>query len=851
MTADIGVAIALQGQQAYIAGINKVSSTTATEMGRVDKSFSKTGKGLQSLTSQVPGLGSVLAVVTNPIFAIGAAVTGLTVGFKKAVNTAKVFQQQLADTAAIANISKASKEYADLTALARQLGATTEFTATQSAQAFEELARAGANVNEIMAAAPGTLALATVGNLDLAKAADIATNILGQYGKGFDELGGVVDVLAKTTTSSNTNITQLADAFNYLGPTAKALGISLEESAAAVGTLANSGLKGSLATRALGTALVSLTAPAKKARKEIDKIALKAFDSKGNFAGLSNVIGQLEEAYKGYTSEQKQASIAAIFGKESVQEINILLAKGSGELSKYTAEIKAAGDQQGAFSEAIRATKLDTFEGSLKLLSSAWQELQLSLSSGSLGFLSGAVTNLANGIRGIAKVITGEANFGDLLGPVGAQLDSIGQTIKGIFNDIIDATAPLRKTLSETFGDGAGVLQAVFLPAVSALGFALKGIAIIVKPVVAAFSSFLNEIIPPLAKAFDSVKQSISSVVTTLKSALAPVLGENGRLLEAFRKAAVTPLTIGLKALALVIRGLAKVVEVAFKVMAISVKALVSVFNIFKNGVKVVFEAASRIIDTFLSGISERFSAAGELFRGLFELDFSKIQKGAANLTAAFDRPLLDIRKNFGDAVNNVVNKNKIARDLQEAYEKGFSSFGAGSFNVFSESERAHLIDDMQGAIGSGVYIDPADARAAFDAIPTAAKDAFGKAGKEGEAFQQKLGSISAKAAVGSVSALNSQITALNDQLSKAAPTANIGSINQQVKGLNLALEQVNLRNLGINVDFTSSVDTSAFNASIRSVTTCICASVPPVLPRMFSSISFSAISCESPNSLL
>jgi hypothetical protein len=123
------------------------------------------------------------------------------------------------------------------------------------------MAMAGLNVTEIMDGLPGVLNLAQAGNLDLATSADIATNIMGQFNKEATDLNHIVDVMAKTATSSNTNVQEMGEAMNYLGPTMNALGVSIEETSAVIGILANNGIKGSLAGRALGTSLVRLANP--------------------------------------------------------------------------------------------------------------------------------------------------------------------------------------------------------------------------------------------------------------------------------------------------------------------------------------------------------------------------------------------------------------------------------------------------------------------------------------------------------------------------------------------------------------------------------------------------------------
>jgi TP901 family phage tail tape measure protein len=777
-------------------------------MGRIDRSVNSSRNAFQKLGQEIPILGRAMRVLSNPIFAVGAAVTGIGVAFKNAVGTARVFQQQLADTAAIVGIERTDAAFQGLTQSARELGATTEFSATEAAQAMEELARAGFDVNQILKGTPGTLALATVGNLDLAKAADIATNVLSQYGKEAGELGSVVDVLAKTTTTSNTNVTQLADAFNYLGPTAKALGISLEESAAAVGVLANSGLKGSLATRALGTSLVNLTAPTTKAAREIEKIGLSAFDSQGNFVGLAGLVEQLEGAYSGYTAEQRQASLATIFGAEAIQELNILLDKGSGGLRKYTDEIAKAGAQQGAFSQQIRETKLDTFEGSLKLLASAWEELQLAISSGSLDFLAGATRGLADGIRNVAGIITGNLDFGDVFGPVGDQLDSIIDTIRETFRDISRELEPLRRAFRDAFGDGSGIITAIFLPAITLTSNAFKALRAVLVPVVRIFSRFAAEILPPLASAFDTARESVNAIIDVFRGSLGPAIGDTNKLFDTLINAFLLPMKTQFKALASVIKVVAVAISRTFAGIAQTIRGTVALFVGIKDAIKISFDAAGRIVENFVKVIGDRFRAVGNILEGAFTLDFTQLKQGFADLANSASQSALNIGRSFSESSREYFDKKEAVRQAQQAAIEGRKAFEQYSQIQAGRAAEEAYAAALRDGITDGARVGVDNAKQSLSDLDGALDNTTSAANNLAGAGSGGLGvTDSAKAARGSVSALNDQLTGLNERLANAAPTTNTDSIRAQIAAVGRELSQLELNRLGINVDLSASID--------------------------------------------
>jgi len=405
---DIGIKIGLQGIRLYNSQIDKVESKTKGFATRVSRS-------IKGIAGSIPGIGGALSTLLSPMGLVSGGFALIASQAISATKTAAEFQQQMAQVAGLQQIDKASDAFKLLEAEAKRLGSTTEFSANQAGKAMEFLTRAGFSAQQTLDGIASTLALATVGSLDLGRASDIATDTLSQFGLEAKDLGSVVDIIAKTTVSANTNVTQFADAMNYLGATANALGVSLPESAAVIGVLSSAGLKGSLATRAFGTSLLRLTKPTSRAKEEIEKLGLNAFDLEGNFVGISNLIDQLETGFKGYTSKQKQAALTTIFGAEAIQEYNILLSKGSKELAEYTKEIEKAGEQNGKFSEGIRLQFLDTFAGSIKGLRSAWEGLQIALVGGGLDSLSQFVNTLADGIRYLTKFAEGTITLGDAM----------------------------------------------------------------------------------------------------------------------------------------------------------------------------------------------------------------------------------------------------------------------------------------------------------------------------------------------------------------------------------------------------------------------------------------------------
>lgn len=563
---DLAISVGFAGINAAQSQFNRFTATTTAGIGRINTSTNALSSSVAGISSALPGVGGAFAALVNPITLVAGAVTGLGVAFANAVGTARNFEKQIANTAAIVTTGlgadEAARQIAALTEEAKLLGSSTEFSASQAASAMEFLGRAGFSTREILAATGDTLSLATVGNLDLAKAADIATNVLSQFRLEADELGSVVDVISKATTSANTNVTQFADAMNYLGPTAAALGVSLEEASAAIGVLSNNGLQGSLGTRALGTSLTRLAAPTKRMQGLIQQLGLNFFDASGEFVGLSGTIAQLEGVLSGATDEQQQYVLSTLFGQEAIQEWNILLSNGSKALSDYTGEIEAAGLQQGEFAQGIRDTKLDTLEGAIISIRSAWEGFQIAIAEGALPGLKDFGFAIADTIRGITNFVSTikqTESLGSVFGPIGGALDRLFQSMDNIrrnftdiFNGLFGEAGGEVKSFGEILLDVAEGAIVVFIEAQS---LAYKSIEFFS----GVFSKYLVPAIRPAIDIFRVFVATISNLPAIASGA---------------------------------------------------------------------FAAINQVTANFVSGVVDQFTGVGDILQGIFSLDLTQIQEG-------------------------------------------------------------------------------------------------------------------------------------------------------------------------------------------------------------------------------
>jgi len=275
------------------------------------------------------------------------------------------FEKQMSKVKAITNATE--DEFVQLNKLAKEMGATTAFTAKEAWDAFEFLWMAWLSVKESLDALPWTLQLAAAWNLALWEAADIATNIMAQFWIKAKDIWRVNDVLAKSATSANTSVWELAEAMKFLWPVANAMKVPLEETAAAIDVLANNGIKWGMAWQSFSASLLRITKLTPKMAASVEALNLSLFDQKWEFVWLIDTVKQLEAGTKSMTDEEKAKHISTLFGIQSTKQWLTLLKEGSWTIQEYTTSLENAWWA----AEKMAEIQLDNLAGSFTLLKSA------------------------------------------------------------------------------------------------------------------------------------------------------------------------------------------------------------------------------------------------------------------------------------------------------------------------------------------------------------------------------------------------------------------------------------------------------------------------------------------------
>jgi TP901 family phage tail tape measure protein len=449
----------------------KETDQAANKWNQLGNQARQAGSVINSVGTSMRSTGQTMTTsMTLPIVGLGAAT----------VKTAADFEESMDKVSAISGATGA--DFQALEAQAKELGATTKFSASEAAEGMQFLGMAGFDTKEIMAAMPGLLDLAAAGALDLGRAADIASNIMSGFSIDASKAGHVSDVLAKASASANTNVEQLGTAMQYLAPVSNALGWSLEEATSAVMALSDAGLQGEKAGAAFSTSLTRLTSPSKEAAGVMKQLGLEFFDAQGNMKSMPDVIKEVEKGTKGLTNEQKAAALSTIFGQEAYKAWAVLLEKGSGALAENTQMLEKA---DGA-AKKMADTMNDNTKGSFKEMMSALEGLAIELGDVLLPIMNDVISNITEWTRKFGdlspatqKTILGVAGLAAAIGPLLMVTGSIATGIGALataFGTVSGAIA-VTTTGAAAATPAIGGLAAVFTALTGPIGIAVASLA--------------------------------------------------------------------------------------------------------------------------------------------------------------------------------------------------------------------------------------------------------------------------------------------------------------------------------------------------------------------------------------
>lgn len=406
-----------------------------------DKGGAKIGKALG--TAAKVG-GAALAAATGAAVAFGKSSVEAGMTFDTSMSQVAATMGDNADKMVQYN-GESMKSIDALREFAQEMGRTTAFSASESADALNYMALAGYDAQTSMQMLPNVLNLAAAGGIDLARASDMITDAQSALGLSVEETTVMVDQMAKASSTTNTSVEQLGDAMLTIGATARGVKGGTEELSTVLGILADNGIKGAEGGTHLRNAILSLQTPTKDGTEALAKLGMSyadMYDEAGNMRSLPEIFLQLQGAMEGMTQQSKDSIISGIFNKTDLAAINALVGTDAERWNEVTSAIEGS---KGA-ADKMAATQLDNLSGDITLFKSALEGAQIAISDQLTPSLRGFVTFGTESLSTLTEAFQQDG--------LGGAIDALGGIIDEGLGMLIDA-------LPDVIDAGLGLLEGI------------------------------------------------------------------------------------------------------------------------------------------------------------------------------------------------------------------------------------------------------------------------------------------------------------------------------------------------------------------------------------------------------
>lgn len=516
--------------------LQEQAATTSTSLAKIDE----VGQKMESVGNSIAGAGKSMMPLTLAIGGVGTA----------AVKTAADFDAGMSQVAAISGATGDDLE--TLRDKAREMGSKTKFSASEAASAMEYMAMAGWKTGDMLGGIEGIMNLAAASGEDLATTSDIVTDALTAFGLSAEDSGHFADILAAASSNANTNVSMMGETFKYCAPIAGALGFSAEDTAEAIGLMANAGIKSTQAGTALRTIMNNLTGKVKISGKAIGDVTIATTNADGSMRDLSDILADCRTAFSGLSESEKAQAAETLVGKNAMSGFLALMNAAPEDIDKLSNAI----DNCDGTAESMAATMQDNLAGQLTILKSQLEELAISFGE----ILMPAIRSIVSHIQGFIDKLNGMdesqkkaiitiglvvAAIGPLLVIIGTVISKVGVAMQGFvklagaFNKIKAAasagTGIFGKLGAAIGGVSAPVLAVVAVIAVLVAAFvhlwntnegfreAILGTWEKIKTTVSNFVEGIRERLAALGISFSDIAETIKAIWNGLCAVLAPI----------------------------------------------------------------------------------------------------------------------------------------------------------------------------------------------------------------------------------------------------------------------------------------------------------------------------------------
>ena len=433
------------------------------------------GEKLQGVGSAIEGAGQKLMPVT-------AAVGGLSAA---AVKVAADFDSAMSQVAAVSGAT--GKDLEALRDKAREMGSKTKFSASEAAEAMNYMAMAGWKTGDMLDGIEGIMNLAAASGEDLAATSDIVTDALTALGLSAADSGHFADILAAASSNANTNVSMMGETFKYCAPVAGALGFTAEDTAEAIGLMANAGIKSSQAGTAMRTMLTSLTGEVTFVGDAFGELTVQTTNADGSMRSLGDILTDCRAAFAQMSESERAANAEALVGKNAMSGFLAVMNAAPGDIEKLNSAINNCDGT----AERMAETMQDNLAGQLTILKSQLEELAISIGEilmpsirQIVGWIQGLVDWLNGLDEGTKKVIVTVALVAAALGPV---LIVIGKVV-GAVGTILTVVPKIAGAVSGVVGFVSGTVIPALSAVVAAIGWVPIAIAAVIGVVVLLYN---------------------------------------------------------------------------------------------------------------------------------------------------------------------------------------------------------------------------------------------------------------------------------------------------------------------------------------------------------------------------
>lgn len=586
--------------------------------------------------------------------ATAATVAGLAAFGISAIKVGSTFSAQMSRVQAISGAT--TDELKKLNAQAIQLGADTSFSALQAAAGMENLASAGFDTAQIMSAMPGLLDLAAVSGGDVANAAEIAASALNAFGLEATEAGHVANVFARAAADTNAEALDMGEAMKYVAPVAKAMGLSLEETAASIGIMSDAGIKGSQAGTALRGALSRLAKPTKTMKDTMKELGLSFYDAEGNMLPMADTIAMLQEKTAGLTQEQKNNALVTLFGQESLSGMLALIEAGPEKLEALTGSLI---ESDGAAADMAKTMK-DNLKGSLDELMGSLETFQIVL------FQSGEtpLKQLADkGTEYLNRLTDAFAGNGKLIGNIealGVSAEDLGFTVEesaGGFEKLAEAAMGIVDEILNSFIDGLPQMMEAIGSMMSGIGETiLSRLPDLITMGIEIIMNLITGLVAALPMMLDAGFKSITALIDGILKNLPALIEMAMTMMQTYFDALMEYLPMIIKGGMEILLGLVDgIVKMLPELITMAIDLIILIADNLIDNIDMIIDAGIEIIFALIDGIIENLPKLIEQVPRIINKFADAVYRQLPKLLMAGIKLLVEIGKGMINAIPTLI----------------------------------------------------------------------------------------------------------------------------------------------------------------------------------------------------